>query len=282
LDNQTSFSGRDPVPTFFDLIRSPDFITAYEGSTTISLSTSNGVWEENEITVRAEPKLGQTKSGPSQLSISVSAPMHPLSRLHLRWQMRVASGLRFLGDQWERGYGDLEWHTLIGERVMPWYFLVYDSMKTHGYGVQTAPKAMAFWRVDSDGVSLWLDVRNGGSPVVLSDRKLPLCNIVTREGRDGESSWQAAHAFCAMMCRSPRMPTAPVYGGNNWYYAYGENCTAKAIERDAELLVELTGSLSNRPFQVIDDGWQLSSPGTGCCSDGPWRYANAGFPDMQD
>jgi alpha-galactosidase len=76
------------------------------------------------------------------------------------------------------------------------------------------------------------------------------------------------------------MPESPIYGGNNWYYAYGENCSAKAIERDASLLADLADSAANRPFQVIDDGWQLASAGRGCCSGGPWRYGNVGFPDM--
>jgi alpha-galactosidase len=263
-----------PVSTFFDLVRPPDFITAYENAGAIPLGRANEVWRAAGITL----KLNRTS--PRGMSITISAPTHPVSRLHLRWQSRVSERLRFLGDHWERSYGDLEWRGLIGERVMPWYFMVHDGRITHGYGVQTAPKALAFWRVDNSGISLWLDVRNGGSPVQLGERSLDACTIVTREGREGESAWQAAHEFCALMCRSPRMPTIPVYGGNNWYYAYGENCSAKAIERDAGLLSDLVGSALNRPFQVIDDGWQLVTSAQDCCSGGPWRYGNAGFPDM--
>ena len=271
-------SQRQPsrVSTFFDLIRPPDFITAYENAAGTPLSRSNEVWSGNGITVKLHP----TSTSPRGLAITVSAHKHPLSRLHLRWRTRVPDRLRFLGDHWERSYGDLEWRGLIGERVMPWYFMVHDGHVTNGYGVQTAPKALAFWRVDNSGISLWLDVRNGGSPVQLGERTLDACTIITREGREGESPWQAAHEFCAMMCRSPRMPPTPIYGGNNWYYAYGENCSAKAIERDAGLLSDIVGSVSNRPFQVIDDGWQMVSSAPDCCSGGPWRYGNAGFPDM--
>jgi hypothetical protein len=50
---------------------------------------------------------------------------------------------------------------------------------------------MTFSRVDSAGVSLWIDVRKGASPVQLGERTLDLCTIVTREGDDGEPSWQA-------------------------------------------------------------------------------------------
>jgi hypothetical protein len=55
--------------------------------------------------------------------------------------------------------------------------------RTHGYGVATQSNAMASRRVDSAGVSLWLDVRNGRSPALLGERKLELCTVVTREGR---------------------------------------------------------------------------------------------------
>jgi alpha-galactosidase len=162
---------------------------------------------------------------------------------------------------------------------MPWYFMAHDSKHTHGYGVAVQPNAMVFWRVDNAGVSLWLDVRNGGSPVVLGERTLELCSVVTREGREVESPWQATRAFCALMCRAPRMPAVPVYGGNNWYYAYGKS-SAREIERDASIMSELAGTAKNRPFQVIDDGWQVASSGSGCCSGGPWHYSNSAFPDM--
>jgi alpha-galactosidase len=270
-------SSKPRASTFFDLLRVPDSVTAYDGSSEVPLVRSGSKWSANGIIVNTEPRFDPLGQG--RLPVTLAAPQRSVSRVHLRWRIGVPSGLRLLGDHWERGYGDLEWRAMVGERVMPWYFLVHDGWFTHGYGVQTAPKAMAFWRVDDAGVSLWLDVRNGGSPVLLGERTLEACTIVTRAGREGESSWQAARAFCAVMCSAPRLPSAPVYGGNNWYYAYGENCSAKAIERDAGLLADVAGSAVNRPFEVIDDGWQLAS-GTGCCSGGPWRYGNAGFPDM--
>ncbi len=269
-------SAKSVISTFFDLLRPPDSATVYDGATGISLVGSSSKWSASGIALNVEP---HTEAARLTLKVTLAAPLGGVSRVHLRWQLRVPSGLRFLGDHWERGYGDLEWRGLVGERVMPWYFLVHDGRVTHGYGVETAPSAMTFWRVDNAGVSLWLDVRNGGSSVSLGERTLNACTILTREGREAESPWQATRAFCALLCRTPRMPTAPVYGGNNWYYAYGENCSAKAIERDAGLLTELAGSAANRPFQVIDDGWQIAS-GSGCCGGGPWRYGNAGFPDM--
>ncbi len=260
-------------------MRPPDLLVAYEAATPTELGKANGSWSANGIRVLTA-LVPQSAQEPTHLRVAMVATDKAVSRIHLRWQMRVPSGLRFLGDHWERGYGDLEWRVLIGERVMPWYFLTHDGKRTHGYGVATCPTAMAFWRGDSAGVSLWLDVRSGGSPVLLGERTLDLCKVIAREGHEDETPWQAARSFCTLLCHNPRMPATPIYGGNNWYYAYGDNCSAKAIERDAGIIADLSGPHANRPFQVIDDGWQLAGANTGCCSGGPWRYGNEAFPDM--
>ena len=48
---------------------------------------------------------------------------------------------------------------MLGERILPWYFLAFDGRSTHGYGVATGANSFAFWQADPDGISLWLDVR---------------------------------------------------------------------------------------------------------------------------
>ena len=260
-------------------MRPPDLLVAYEAATPTELGKANGSWSADGMTVHTA-LVPQSAQEPTHLRVAMVATDKAVSRIHLRWQMRVPSGLRFLADHWERGYGDLEWRVLIGERVMPWYFLTHDGKRTHGYGVATCPTAMAFWRGDSAGVSLWLDVRSGGSPVLLGERTLDLCKVIAREGHEDETPWQATRSFCTLLCHNPRMPATPIYGGNNWYYSYGDNCSAKAIERDGGIIADLSGPHANRPFQVIDDGWQLAGANTGCCSGGPWRYGNEAFPDM--
>ncbi len=106
---------------------------------------------------------------------------------------------------------------------MPWYFMAYDGSRTHGYGVRTGPKAFCFWNADAEGISLWVDVRSGGVPVQLGDRSLEIAHVVCREGKSGESPFQATKAFCSQMCLTPRLSDKPVYGTNDWNYAYGKN-----------------------------------------------------------
>jgi alpha-galactosidase len=184
-----------------------------------------------------------------------------------------------LGDAWERGYGDLEWRGWAPDRVMPWYFATYDGSLTHAYGVRTGARALCFWQVDAEGVSLWADVRSGGAGVQLGPRVLDVCDVVCRAGHDGESAFAAIHAFCRQMCGHPRLPRQPVYGSNDWYWAYGKN-SAETVLADAQHIVELSPSSGNRPFAVIDDGWQpvRGKDKTGV---GTWDRGNEKFPDMQ-
>ena len=175
--------------------------------------------------------------------------------LHLRWNGREDEELLSLGDHWERSYGDLEWRGTIPERVMPWYFLTFDGRRVNGYGVTTSPSAFCFWQRDAEGVTLSIDLRNGGEATQLGSRELKACTIVTRMGPLGEPVWRAGQEFCKRMCRAPRLPAGPIFGVNDWNYAYGKN-TAAGILRDSDLIASLAPAGSARPHVVIDDGWQ--------------------------
>jgi alpha-galactosidase len=87
----------------------------------------------------------------------------------------------------------------------------------------------------------------------------------------------AASALCRAMCDTPRLPRNPVYGSNNWYYAYGANVSAPTTLRDAELMAELSPAAENRPFVVIDMGWGEAPDGAG-----PVSRLHKGFSDMPE
>ena len=186
----------------------------------------------------------------------------PFSRIALTWNSNLGVGTKVLGGEWERTYGDSEWHSLAqpeSERprkgAMPWYFLATDGVRTDGYGVETQPNAFASWHVTTGGVSLVLDCRAGSNPVRLGARTLEACRLVSRRGKPGESAFAAGRAFCRLMCPSPRLPSEPVYGYNDWYCAYGRN-TATNFLADAAFVCSLVKGEKVRPFLVVDDGWQ--------------------------
>jgi alpha-galactosidase len=235
--------------SFVDILRQPDEITVFsETNDGMRLDKSGDSWRSGDVVVAC-------KEQPGKLPITVTSTSSALLRVHLRWKAILPADLKVLGDAWERSYGELGWREIIPEHPMPWYFLAFDGRSTHGYGVKTGAGSLAFWLCDSEGISLWLDLRNGGNGVLLNGRILDAATIVTHEGHEDESSFAAAWAFCRVMSPTPRPLTHPVYGSNDWYYAYG-NSSAQDILRDADLMVELAPSTGPRPFTIIDDGWQ--------------------------
>jgi alpha-galactosidase len=221
-------------------------------------------------------KLEEASTG---LRVVVTCPTGPLTRVVLRWETSFPSDTVFLGDHWERGYGDLQWRHLQPERVMPWYFAAHHaaSGRTFMAGVMIQPAALCFWTVDAAGISLWLDFRNGGSPSLPGAREIAAATIASLASAPEETPMAALARFCHRLSPTPRLAASPICGNNNWYYAYGHNFDADAMRRDAAFLAELAAGHSNRPYCVIDAGW---TPGTSCPG-GPWTAGDATrFPDM--
>ncbi|HEY3341479.1 MAG TPA: hypothetical protein VGK81_05650, partial [Anaerolineae bacterium] len=263
--------------SYQDILRKPDGVSVETADGLLSLEPAGDFW-------RAKPEIEvRTYSADGHLSVDVRAPGVALRRIHLRWHAEFPVDTRYLGDAWERGYGDLEWRACVPERIMPWYFLAYDGVATHGYGVRTAPAAFCFWRTDPAGISLFLDVRNGGRGVQLGQRQLKVADVVSRQGVSAETPFDAAHVFCELMCSNPRLPQYPVYGSNNWYYAYGRS-SHRQIVRDTEILLAHAPAGLNRPYMVIDAGWQklaiLPDESINPCIGGPWTEGNREFNDM--
>lgn len=196
----------------------------------------------------------------------------------IRWNREIPGQVRILGDAWERGYGDLEWRGMCGSRFMPWYFLVSGNGKQQGYGVKVRPSSMCYWQVDSRGITLVMDVRSGGDGVLLNGRRLKMAELVSME-MEGTDSFKAAREFCRIMCTDPILPDFPVYGSNNWYYAYGDS-SEEEILSDTDYVLSLTKGAENPPFMVIDDCWQEHHR-LDEYNGGPWRSGNSKFPDMK-
>jgi alpha-galactosidase len=257
---------------FLDLRRPPDSILVQTANDYQRLARgANGRWTHNDIVVT-------TTERPAALQVELQAPAAAINRLRLRWRGSLTPTRLILGDAWERGYGDLEWRGWVPDRAMPWYLATHDGSRTHGYGVRTGARAFCFWQADPEGLSLWADVRSGSVGVQLGERVLHVCDLVCRAGAVGESAYAAIRAFCRQMCSNPRLPPHPVYGSNDWYWAYGKN-SAETVLTDARHIVELSPVSANRPFAVIDDGWQ---PERGKDKEGvgSWDRGNEKFPDM--
>ena len=240
----------------------PDFITAYCGDTQAAPQSLSRTGSEWSATFQGASVGVLFNAGADEASVSLHAPVVPVQRVHLRWRRSVPQRTIVLGDAWERSYGDLAWLPLTADRPLPWYMLLHHNGATAGAGVKTGAAAFAFWQADNEGISLWLDVRNGGNGVVLRQRNLQLATMVQHEGTTAESAWEAALTLCRRMTAGVRRPavrerhkTSVIFGSNDWYYAHGRN-TADGILRDAELMARLAPGGAIRPLTVIDDGYQ--------------------------
>ena len=237
---------------FQDLSALPNAVTAVLETGAVELSPdAHGIWRGAGLTVETEKE----RDG---LAVELIAPGVAVKSLRLTWNASPAPDFQYLGDAWERAYGDLAWQPLDGRRVMPWYFLAGNGRLTHGYGVKTGAGALCYWTVTPSTIVLDADVRCGGSGVQLGRRELEVCTVICRSGHPGETPFAAAREFCGLMCLHPKLPAGPVYGFNDWYCSYGHD-TAEEFLKNAGYLVSLAPKTGARPFAVVDDGWEVDT-----------------------
>lgn len=197
-----------------------------------------------------------------------------VSRLVLRWPYPLPPDTLVLGDAWERTYGDQGWRPLP-TGILPWYFLARTGDVTVGVGVRVRPGAFCAWQLDDGELNLHLNVRNGGSPVLLGDRELTAATIVHVIGEPGESPWRVHQRLCAALCDDSIPARRPLVGANNWYYAYGKDFGPENVIADARTVVELADGHPVRPYGVVDAGWSEGGGAPG----GPWTH---GIPGLFD
>ena len=240
-----------------------------------SVFCESQVFETKEHTASFDDVKGTicTTNGET-FRVSLFAKETAIKYLRLRWNFSQSEKrndiVKVYGDVWERSYGDIAWRGIVPERCMPWVCAVSNGSDqdpntsgrfTECFGVKTCPGAMCFWQYDANGITLWLDVRCGGEGVILGGKTLEVCEIVFGEYRD-ISAFSALKKYYSLLCDAPLKADNKIYGSNNWNYAYGKT-SHEDIIKDTELLTELCSSNAERPYMVIDAGWEkinLSAP----------------------
>ncbi len=207
------------------------------------------------------------------LDLYVTAANDKVKFIELEWKFQSDNGIYVLGDAWERSYGELEFRKLSdNDRCMPWYFVATNKTECFCFGVKTQPNAFISFKYTVDGIKATVDCRNGNCGVELGGTKLHLATFVYKN-YSSDDVYACLHDYCKTLCDNPILPKERIYGGNNWYYAYGKSSYGEIIA-DTKIQVELASGIENRPFEVIDDCWQIHS------CEGPW-IPNEKFGDMQ-
>src|SRR5437867_1806088 len=253
-----------------EVLRIPDAVSVEFDESTERATRSRTGWGIKDAVVETLPRNGS-------LAIRLRAASSAIRRVRLVWKAAAPAAARILNDQWERGYGDLSWQPVDEKRILPWYTVVYDGKRSSGFGVRTQPAALCSWRIGQEEIHLVCDVRSGQNGVQLGQRTLDVATVVAVSSSGRETPFALTKRLCRALCGSPLSPEKVVYGSNDWYYAYGKNTREQTL-RDAGIMTELTAGIANRPYCVIDGGWQE----TGGAGGGPWDRPAAKFGNMTE
>lgn len=202
--------------------------------------------------------------------------------VRIRWNGDLSDVTNVYGDDWARYINETPWSGVTPQAILPWYVHAYDGERLSSFGVKTGPDAFCAFSLDQYGITLWIDVKNGGAGVVLSE-PLDVCDIICDEGIIGEDPFVSAEKFCARMCEKPVALDQPLFGVNNWYWAYG-NISHDSIMVETDQLMDMCRDTTAKPYMILDDGWQVNrfKSKTGSYNGGPWDRPNEKFTDMAE
>lgn len=209
--------------------------------------------------------------------ITLRGQNQAICRIQIGWDNTFSADTKFLGDAFERAYGDLRFESLNPDKLYFWYVCGTNGQQTSCWGVKVQPKALCSWSLSPESIDLWLDIRNGSHPLKLKQRDYSVATLVFSDYQC--PPYQALCFYCEKLAIEPKMIPTAIFGCNDWYFAYGNNSWA-LIEENAKFIKSVAPKNSDiKPWMVIDDGWQVNHRPD--YNGGPWNQANNKFQDMK-
>lgn len=260
--------------SFIDVLRAPDGIKVMTETTPFRFEEGEGPLPDVKFNFVVKNNA---------LQVIIEPTKEKIKWIRLRWRGDFSKVRSIWHDGFERSdniyFTEMTWSAPRAQEMMPWNFVALTTNNVaHGYGVKTGVNSFGYFQCDRSGITLWLDVTNGPNGFSPSE-PFVATEVVCRKGKEGESAYFTAQQLCKLMCDKPNLPKEPVFGFNNWYWAYGKT-NQEEVVNEAKFLGSLCGSdLPSRPYMVMDDGWQINSARG--YNGGPWHITNDRFPSMQ-
>ena len=124
------------------LLNIPDEVWAGTGDKWVQLKLSgNSQFVYNDI------EVGLQSTG-SSTGVYVQSPTLALTGIRLKWKYEAGQDTKYLGDSWERTYGDAGWKKPASNKN-PWYVLLNDGKQTVCFGVKTGCNAICWWTINT-------------------------------------------------------------------------------------------------------------------------------------
>ena len=260
------------MENFVSILRAPDYVFSATEDTSFRF--------EEEQDGNTSPVKFDYVVGDKSAKVIVYPSGSPVKYLKLRFEGNLEHVESVLGDNYTVvGYkAFLEWRSVMPGRKLPWFCYVKGKETLACYGVKTGADSFCTWQIDTHGITLFINLTNGNDG---TDLKEPLvaCEVVELCLDRSLGEFNVAKQFAKLTCEKPALPKEPIFGVNNWYWAYG-NISMQSVEYECDYLMKMTTGCKHRPYMIIDDGWQkLRVPG-GNYIGGPWE-PNEKFKDMK-
>lgn len=267
---------------FVSILRKPDYAFGAVENSPFRFEEGAAYQNASDKPQSECPVEYQYVVGEKEAKVIVHPGKEPVKYLKLRFAGDMTFVRSVYGDQWERNYNGLatnEWTSLRASRVLPWFCYLDGGERFACYGVKTGANCFAYWQVDTKGVTLFLNLCCGNDGTALKESVVAV-EVVEYVGETGEDAYRVACKFASLMCEKPVLPKQPIFGVNNWYWAYGR-ISEESVLQETDYLMEMTKGACARPYMIIDDGWQMNRTYSGSnYIGGPW-IPNDRFPDMQ-
>lgn len=229
---------------------------------------------DRRLTDREAKKLGIDICLDEDGKLFISSPSAHVSFVTLSFQREFSRDALIYGDEFERGYGTLQWKKDRRD-ILRWYFIANDSGEYFAGGVKTQPNSLCSWKITAEQIELTCDLRSGTESIRFNNRLL-VAELVFAKS-NGELH-DFCRRFCRLMCSNPRTVKRPIFGANDWYCNYGDSSFEKII-RAAGFAVKCSEGLKFKPFVIVDDGWQKNHSSD--FNGGEWDSANSRFNDIK-